>query len=92
MRETLRRTLGDPGWTPKHWWGRALFAAAYIAIGFAFAYVVRDEPYPLLWFAMGLLVTAGLYGLWWRWAMRTPTRTGESRAPVLGDDDTSGGF
>jgi hypothetical protein len=69
----LKETLGDPGWTPKHWWGRAFVLSAYCAVWFAFVYAIRDEKYPLLWVAVGLLVAAGLYGLWWRWAMRTPT-------------------
>lgn len=32
----LRETLGDPWWTPKHWWGRALFLSAYFGIWLAF--------------------------------------------------------
>ena len=77
IRETLRRTVGDPWWTPQHWWGRALFASAYIVAAWAFAYSVRDEPYPLLWIDVGLLAAAGLYGLWWRWAMRRPGEPNE---------------
>ena len=69
----LRETLGDPGWTPKHWWGRASFACAYVAIAFGFVYAIRDEPYPLLWVAVGLLVAAAMYWLWWRWALRRPS-------------------
>lgn len=75
----LRETLGDPTWTPTRWWGRMLSSCVYLAVAGAFGYAIRDEPYPLLWASVGLLVAVALYWLWWRWAMRRPSERENAR-------------